>query len=301
MVRSKAVAIKSALMSRITDLRASFRIIRKNHASLAGLIVIVTFILMATVGPEIIIYDRTPRVLKRYLPPSLEHPLGTDYMGRDTLAQIIHGSRDVLTVAFLAAIFTTTISLMIGITSGFLGGKIDTVLMTVTDIFLVIPSFPLLLIIVASIPRLVSTFEVALILSIIGWAPLARALRSQVLSLKEKEFIESAKCLGLGKVHILFNEMLPNLLPYIVMNLVLSIVNAIYTQVGLYFIGAMPFVATNWGVMIQKALSDGALINPKVWPYLLSTLMCLILIQTGFILFLHSLEEIFNPRLRTEE
>jgi len=300
MAQSKVRAIKLAVASRISDLKVSFRIIRKNRASLAGFIVIVAFTLMAAVGPDIIPYDRTPRVRDRYLSPSWEHLLGTDYAGRDTLVQIIHGSREVLTVAFLAAIITTTISFVIGIAAGFLAGKTDTVLMTGSDIFLVIPSFPLLLIIVTSIPRVLSAPEIAFILSIVGWPTLARAIRSQVLSLKEKEFIESAKCLGLSKVHILFNEILPNMLPYIAMSLVLSIVGAIYAQVGLYFIGAMPFVATNWGVMIQKALSDGALINPKVWPYLLSPLMCLILIQTGFILFLHSLEEIFNPRLRTE-
>jgi len=255
---------------------------------------------MAAVGPDIIPYDRTPRIRDRYLPPSWEHPLGTDYAGRETLAQIIHGSREVLTVAFLAAIITTTISFVIGIASGFLGGKTDTALMTGADIFLVIPSFPLLLIIVTSISRVLSAPEIAFILSIVSWATLARAIRTQVLSLKEKEYIESAKCLGLSKVHILFNEILPNMLPYIAMSLVLSIVGAIYAQVGLYFIGAMPFVATNWGVMIQTALTDGALINPKVWPYLFSPIMCLILIQTGFILFLNSLEEMFNPRLRTE-
>ena len=259
-----------------------------------------SFTLMAAVGPDVIPYDRTPRVRDRYLPPSWEHLLGTDYAGRDTLVQIIHGSREVLTVAFLAAIITTTVAFVIGIASGFLGGKTDTVLMTGTDIFLVIPSFPLLLIIVTSIPRVLSTPEIAFILSITIWAPLARSIRTRVLSLREEAFIESAKCLGLSKVHILFNEIFPNLLPYIAMNLVLFIVVAISSMVNLYFIGAMPYTATNWGIMIQKALSDGALINPKVWPYLLSPLMCLILIQTGFILFLHSLEEIFNPRLRTE-
>ncbi len=300
MAQSKVKAIKLAVASRIADLKVPFRIIRKNRTSLAGFIVIVAFTLMATVGPDIIPYDPLPRVRDRFLPPSWEHLLGTDYAGRDTLVQIIHGSREVLTVAFLAAIITTTIAFVIGIASGFLGGKTDTVLMTGTDIFLVIPSFPLLLIIVTSISRVLSAPEIAFVLSITIWAPLARAIRTQVLSLKEKEFIESARCLGLSKVHILFNEILPNLLPYIAMNLVLFIVVAISSMVGLYFLGAMPYTATNWGVMIQWALNYGALINPKVWPYLLSPLMCLILVQTGFILFLHSLEEIFNPRLRTE-
>lgn len=300
MTQSRGSNVRSALINRAEGLATSFRIIRKSPVSLAGFTVIVVFTLMAVLGPPLIPYDRTPHVMDRYLPPSWEHLLGTDYAGRDTFVQIVHGSREVLTVAFLAATITTTIAFVIGIASGFLGGKIDNVLMTGTDIFLVIPSFPLLLIIVTSVPTVLGPVEIAFILSIVGWASLARAIRTQVLSLKEKEFIESARCLGLSNVHILFNEILPNILPYIAMSLVLSIVGAIYAQVGLYFIGAMPFVATNWGVMIQTALGSGALINPKVWPYLLSPIICLILIQTGFILFLHSLEEIFNPRLRTE-
>jgi len=284
----------------IQDLKASFKIIWRNRVSFSGLIIILVFTLMAAVGPELVPYDRMPRVLDRYLPPSREHVLGTDYAGRDTFAQIVHGSREVLIVAFLAAVLTTTISIVIGISSGFLGGKTDTALMTCADIFLVIPSFPLLLIIVTSIPRVLSALEIAFILSVVGWASLARPIRTRVLSLKEEEFIESARCLGLSKVHILFKELFPNLLPYIAMSLVLAIVGAIYSQVSLYFIGAMPYTSTNWGIMIQTAINDGALINPKVWPYLLSPMMCLVIIQTGFILFLHSLEEIFNPRLRSE-
>lgn len=300
MTQKKLEKFKKTGASFTSNVKSSFRIIRKSRASLAGFIIIVAFTLMASIGPNVFPYDRTPHVADRYLPPSWEHLLGTDWAGRDTLAQIINGSREVLIVAFLAAIFTTTIAFVIGISSGFIGGKTDTLLMLGTDIFLVVPQFPLLLIIVTTIPRFLSPPEIALILGIVGWATLARGLRAQVLSMKEKEFIESARCLGLSRFHILFREILPNLLPYIAMSLIFSIIGAIYSQVGLYFIGAMPITVTNWGVMIQTAIGHGALINPDVWPYLFSPLICLILIQTGFILFLHSLEEIFNPRLRTE-
>lgn len=282
------------------DLKVSLRIIYRNRVSLVSFIIVSAFILMAAVGPELLPYDATPRVRDRYLPPSWRHPLGTDYAGRDTFTQIVHGSREVLIVAFLTAIISVFISFTIGIISGFIRGKVDALLMMAADIFLIIPSFPLLLIIVSLIPRALTTLEIAFILSIVGWAPLSRAIRSRVLSLKEETFIESARCLGLSRRHIIFNEILPNLYPFITTMLILSIVQAVYSQVGLYFIGALPFTSTNWGVMIQIALGHGALINPRVWPYLLSPLLCLILIQTGFILLLHSLEEVFNPRLRAE-
>lgn len=291
---------KRLLSSTITNIKFFFKVLRRNRVSFAGFLIVLAFIIMAAIGPEIVQYERDVDIRKRFLPPSWEHPLGTDYAGRDTFAQIVHGSREVLIVAFLTAAFTTTVAFVIGIASGFIGGKVDVVMMTFADIFLTIPSFPLLLIIVTSLRKILSPIEMAAILSIVGWPALARAIRSQVLSIKEREFIESAVCLGLSKTHILFGEILPNLLPYIFMNLILSVIGAIYSQVGLYFIGALPFNATNWGVMIQAALNQGALVNPRVWWYLLSPLACIILIQTGFILFMHALEEIFNPRLRTE-
>ena len=299
MTQSLSKNTQQAVTSGLQDVKTSFKIILKNRVSLAGFIIIIAFVLMATIGPVLMPYDRTLHVQDRYLPPSREHLLGTDYAGRDTLAQIIAGSREVLIVAFLTAIITTTISIVVGLSSGYLGGKTDTILMTIADIFLVIPSFPLLLIIVSIIPRILTILEIALILSLVGWASLARPIRTRVLSLKEEEFIESAKCLGLSKIHILFNEIFPNLLPYIAMSLVLAIVGAIYSEVSLYFIGALPYTAANWGIMMQTAIGEG-LINPLTWSYLLSPMLCLVIIQTGFILFLHSLEEIFNPRLRSE-
>ncbi len=276
------------------------KIIRKRRSSLAGFIIILIYIFMATIGPILVPFDRTPNVSQRFRPPSWEHPLGTDYAGRDIFAQIIHGSRDVLLVAFLTGIFTVIFGLTVGIISGYAGGKIDTALNTATNMLLIIPHFPLLLIIAASIPRVMSPVEVAFIIGIIGWAGLARAIRSQVLSIKEANFIEAARCLGLGRLHIVFKEIMPNLMPYIAMNLVLSIISGIYSQVGLFFLGVMPYTSVNWGMMINIAMRQQAVITPKLWLYLFSPIVAIITLETGFILFLHALEEIFNPRLREE-
>ncbi len=280
--------------------RIYLKILRKYPSSIVGLIIILGYALMATVGPILIPYDPSPKISDRFLPPSWEHPLGTDFAGRDTFAQIIHGSRDVLSVAVITAFITVIIAFSIGIFSGYMGGKVDTVLTTVMDIFLIIPSFPLLVIVAASVPRALTPVEVALVISFVGWAGLARAIRSQVLAIKRSAFIEAARCLGLSNVRIVFGEILPNLMPYIAMNLILSIIGAVYSQVGLYFLGLLPFTTMNWGMMINIALQQSALINPKAWPYLLSPIGAIILLQTGFILFMSALEEIFNPRLRTE-
>ncbi len=300
-VRMKKVAARRA-GHWLSGAKSTLKIIRKDTSALVGFTTILFFVLMASIGPELISLSKLPDVSKRFLPPSWEHPLGTDFAGRDVLAQIVHGSRDVLLVAFLTGTITVIIALTIGIYSGYSGGRLDSALMTFTDTFLVIPSFPLLVIIAVSIPRTLSPLEVAFVLSIVGWAGLTRGIRSQVLSIKQTPYIESAKCLELSRIHIVFSEILPNLLPFIAMNLVLTIISAIWSQVGLYFLGVMPYSSVNWGAMINIALyRQSALLNPKVWVYLFSPIVCVVAVQTGFILFMHALEEIFNPRLRTEE
>jgi len=283
-----------------SSIKTFIKILRKYPSSIVGLIIIIGYAVMASIGPILLPYDPSPKIQDRFLPPSLQHPLGTDFAGRDNLAQIVHGSRDVLTVAILTASITVIIAFSIGIFSGYMGGKIDTVLTTIMDIFLIIPSFPLLVIVAASVPRALTAVEIAFVISLVGWAGLARAIRSQVLAIKRSAFIEAARCLGLSSSKIVFGEILPNLMPYVAMNLILSIIGAVYSQVGLYFLGLLPFTTMNWGMMINIAMQQSALINPKAWPYLLSPIGAIILLQTGFILFMSALEEIFNPRLRTE-
>lgn len=277
------------------------RALRKSSSSMLGFAIIVFFVLMAVFGPIVLPFDNTYYPSKRYLPPSWENPLGTDFAGRDVLRQLVNGSRDVLLVAFLTGAITTVISFVVGISSGMIGGLFDSAVMAITDVFLIIPSFPLLVIIATSLPRMLSPFEVAFVISIVGWPGLARSIRAQVLSVREKPFIEAARCLNLSRAHILVSEILPNLMPYIAMSMVYSIVGGIYSQVGLFFLGILPFTSVNWGVMINIAFQENALINPKAWIYLFSPIVCIVLIQTGFILSQHALEEVFNPRLRTEE
>lgn len=266
-----------------------------------GSAIVVFFVLMAVLGPILLPFDNTFYPSKRYLPPSWENPLGTDFAGRDVLREIVNGARDVLLVAFLTGVITTVMSFTIGISSGMIGGVFDAALMAITDVFLIIPSFPLLVIIATSLPRMLSPLEVAFVISIVGWPGLARTLRAQVLSVREKPFVEAARCLNLSGIHILFSEILPNLMPYVAMSMIYSIVGGIYSQVSLFFLGILPFTSVNWGVMINIAFGENALINPKAWIYLFSPIACIVLIQTGFILSQHALEEVFNPRLRSEE
>lgn len=276
-----------------------FVIIRRNRRAFAGLLILLVFALMATVGPEVVPLDMTARYDQRFQLPSLAHPLGTDYAGRDTFAQIVHGSRDVLFVAFLAAIFTTLIAISIGMIAGLQGGVIDTTLMLLTNVILTVPNFPVMMII-AAVYRVKDPFSFGLLLSIWAWGGLARAVRSQILSLKEREFIEATRALGLSTFHIVFRELLPNIMPFVAINFFSIMRGAITSSMGLMLLGLVPFKATNWGMMLNMATYQyGAIYVPRAIFYVLSPMAAITLFQLGAVFFAHGLDEVLNPRLRT--
>ncbi len=277
--------------------RKTFKLLTRNKVGFFGLIVIVVLVLLSFVGPLFISPQTVSNVTAINKPPSPEHPLGTDFMGRENWVMFIHGGREVITVAFLAGLFTTIIAVVIGAVSAFMGGKVDSVLMTITDIWLTLPRF-LLLVVIATIIALESSWTLALFLAGIGWPGLARQVRSQFLSLKQREYIEAAQLLDLGRPHIIFREMLPNMMSFIIIAMIQSMAAAIYSQTGLVFLGVVPF-GNNWGVMFSLAYAKNAIYNPNAAASLLVPMGGIILLQLGLVLFSRSLEEIFNPRLRT--
>ncbi|RLE91435.1 MAG: ABC transporter permease [Thermoprotei archaeon] len=284
---------KNVLYTFVVD---PLKIIVHNKAGLIGFIGLLIYIFMAIAGPYIVPLDTIPKPEQRYLPPSWEHPLGTDFEGKDIFSQIVNGARDVLFVAFLAGTITVLIATVLGSIAGFKGGLWDNVIMAVDEILLTIPQFPLLSVL-AALTRL-DNFTLALVIGVLSWPALARAIRSQVLSLKERDFIEAARALGLDAKHIVFTEIMPNLMSYIVVSWILSMTGAVYSQVGLVFLGFVPFTSHNWGVMINLAWTWGAIYyKNSVW-YIISPIMAITGFQLSAILFSRALEEIFNPRLR---
>ncbi len=275
-------------------------IIWRNKRAFVGFLILLFFFLMATIGPVIVPLDMTSHYAERYKPPSWEHPLGTDYAGRDVLALIVHGSRDVLLIAFVAALFTITIGITIGMLAGLQGGIVDTLLMILTNAVLTVPSFPVMLIIGSVLGdevRNIITFGA--LLSIWSWGGLARATRSQVLSLKEREFIEAARVLGLSTFHIIFGELLPNIMPYVTISFLTTMRGAITASVGLMLLGLIPFSSMNWGMMMNMAMTQsGAIYLPQALSYVLSPMMAIVLFQLGAVFFAHGLDEVLDPRLR---
>jgi peptide/nickel transport system permease protein len=232
-----------------------------------------------------------------YVDPSAEHLLGTDRWGRDWLALLLLGLRYSLLIAVLAGSVATAVGIVIGFVAGYKGGRLDNVLRTMTDMVLVIPSLPLLVTLAAYIPR-VNVVVMALLLAAFSWPFTTRTIRSQVLSLKERPYVDLAKTAGMGDFEIIFAEILPNLLPYLGVSLAISMGAAMLAEIGLQLIGLGPGNINTLGLMINWTIRWGALGLGK-WQMVFAPVSCLVLIFVGLNLVNIGLEQAFNPRLRS--
>lgn len=292
----KNTAAKSESSQVFTD--SIFKIIWKNKQSRIGFLILATFIAMAIFGP-LLLNDPKPDYLNRLQGPSWEHWLGTDYAGKDTLAQFILGAKDVLLVALVAAIFAITFAVLVGVVSGLIGGKLDAFLMLITNIILTVPSFPITMIL-ALVIKINNFVTFGLVLSLWSWAGLAKAIRSQVLSIKHKDFIEASKILGVSKFNIIIYDIIPNIVSYIAMNFIMIMKGSILSAIGLMVLGLVPFQGNHWGVMLSLSLSTtGALMGSSSVVYFLTPVTGLLLFQLGCFLFATGLDEALNPRLRS--
>ncbi len=278
--------------------RGVWTALRRKPSRLFGAFVVVLFLLMAIFGPYLY-PDRLPHDPNNiYAPLSWTHPMSTDSDGIDVLALLITGTRPVLLTATIGGLVAALLGTGVGLFTGYRRGLADSVLMRVTDFVLTIPSFPLLLVL-TTVYSFGDPIEMGLVLGLIGWGALARAVRSQTLSLRERGFIEAARGLGLSTRHIVGRELLPNVAPYVAMNLLLAITGFVYAQVGLFFLGVLPLSSNNWGVMLYNAVyQSAALLSPRALPYLLAPLGAILLLTLGIVLLVDALDEIVNPRLR---
>ena len=291
---------ESILASAWKGFRTFVRLLSYNRVGFIGFLVVIFMVLLSYAGPLLIELDTKTKIDKIYITPTLEHPLGTDHQGRDIWSQIVNGGKDVIYVAFLAALISTTIAVVFGTMSGFIGGWVDSAIMSVTDIILTIPQFPLLAVLAAFISLNSLTF-LGILMGLLNWPTLLRALRAQALSLKQRDFIEAARALDLGVWHIVLREMVPNMMPYIVVSFALGMTFAVYQQAGLVFLGLVPISAGNWSVMIQLAWVRGAIFyKDSVW-YIMAPIIAIAILQLAIISMTRSLELVFNPRLRASE
>lgn len=276
----------------------SFKILYRNKKAFIGFLILVIFLLMATVGPEVIKLDTTIDYEGRYQGISWQHPLGTDYSGIDIFAQVVHGSRDVLTVAVLAAIMTIIVGFIVGASAGFMGGWVDVVLSFIAKIILTLPQTPVFMILAVRMD-ISNMFVFAAILSLFNWAGLAMQIRAQILSLKERDFMLCDRMMGMSNRYVIFKEILPNITSYLAINFVMTMYNAILMSVGLMLLGIVSYKSTNWGAMINLAkAANGGLVATKGYLNIFAPVAVMGLFQMACIFFSSGLEEIINPRLR---
>jgi peptide/nickel transport system permease protein len=273
------------------------RLLAKRPVGLLGFIGIVFFFVLAFIVPFFVPLMNDPSLAEIYQTPSPAHPLGTDFQGKDVLNQIVYGGQPILIVAILAAFFSTLIAITFGSISATVGGRLDAAILAITDVTLTLPKL-ILLIAIAAILRPTSFVVLAFILAAIQWSSLLRQVRAQVLSLKERDYVEAARSLDLGLFHIVFREILPTMRSYIVIHFILAMTEAMYAQVGIILLGLLPLTGSNWGIMLYFARDQGALFfRDSLW-YILSPITAIALVQLSLVSFASALEDIFNPRLR---
>ncbi len=278
-------------------LATTLKLMTHNKVGFAGFLVVLTIVLISFIGPLLVPLGTAADITQIYQRPSARHLLGTDSEGKDVFAQIIHGGRDILTVGFLAAFVSTFIAVTFGALAAFVGGWLDTIVTWIADIVLTIPQVPLLLVL-AGILQLNNQLSLAVLIGLLAWPTLLLAVRAQSLSLKERDYVESARALDLGTPHIIFREIAPNMAGYIAINFTLALTAAIYSSVGLILLGLVPLSGINWGVMINFAWVRGAIFyKDSVW-YIMAPIAAITLFQLGLVAMTRSLSEIFDPRLR---
>jgi peptide/nickel transport system permease protein len=274
-----------------------------NTKLVVGGAMILVVVLIGLIGP--LFWDTSLAYVAsspRNLPPAwveggqAAHPLGTESMGRDMLAQLIVGTPSSLKVGFIASTIGLSVGLLLGSLAGYLGGRVDNVIRTISDSVVTIPSLAVL-VVIASYVKMTDTTVMALILALFSWPRPTRVVRAQILSLRERGYVRMAVLSGAPPLEIMLVEMLPNMLPWLAASFTGGISGAILGATGLEVLGLGPTRVPSLGMIINYASGASALLRGMVW-WWFPPILILMVIFTGFFLITMGLDEIANPRLR---
>lgn len=265
---------------------------------LGGIGTVLFFSLLALLAPVIAPTPPEQFVGGANLPPSGEFWFGTTALGKDVFSQTVWGARNSLIIGFGTAVVATTVALLIGMTAGYFGGVVDDVLTLIMNIFLVIPGLPLLIVLSGYLEP--GTTTVIFVLALTGWAFAARIIRSQMLSLRSKDFVAAAQVSGESNLRIIFVEIMPNMASIIVGLVVGAVSFGIAAATALSFLGLTDISAVTWGTNLYWAQNGNALLVGAWWTFLPSGLSVALVIF-GLALINYAMDEITNPRLRAEK
>jgi peptide/nickel transport system permease protein len=282
--------------SRFRDI---WHIIIRNGKVMAGLIIIVFFILIAVIGPFLIKQDPNAFSADRMQEPSAAHWLGTTLTGQDVFSQIIVGARTSLFWGFLTGILVTFVSIAVGITAGYFGGLIDDALTLLINVFLLLPGFPLAIIVAAYFP-FKGLFTVSLVIILTSWAYNARVLRAQTLTIRNRDFVEAARSSGESNLRIIFSEILPNVMTIVASCFISTTLYVILAAAALEFLGLGNPSEISWGGIFYWAQNSSALLQGAWW-WFIPLGICIATLGAGLALINYGIDELANPLLRKEK
>jgi peptide/nickel transport system permease protein len=282
--------------ARAQALTGIFRAIRSNRKATAGAIILLIFTVIALVPGLIAHDDPNADRYGRSLGMSAHHLFGTTAFGQDLFAQVIWGTRQTMIIAVVVGLLATVLSVIIGVSAAYLGGIWDDILSLVTDIFLVIPTFPLI-IVIAAYARNGGSVVLISALVVTCWSYGARQLRAQTLSLRNREFLEAARVRGERRSYIIFVEVLPTMTSLMVANFLGAALYAVLTAAGLQFVGLGDVNKVSWGTMLYWAQNNSAL-QTSQYLWALAPGICIAVLGTAFALLNYAFDEIGNPALR---
>ncbi len=265
---------------------------------MAGLVLLGVFLIVALAAPFMVSSDDLRPATApgdTFQPPSSEFPLGTDDFGRSVLDLVIYGSRVSLLVGFAATVMTMVVGTAVGIAGGYYGGRVDTVMNAFTNWFLVIPWIPLAIVLASILGR--SLFNTILVIGLTSWAGTARLVRADTLSVKERPYVERARALGSSNWHLVSRHILPNVMPVIFANTVLTVALSILAETTLALLGLGDPLSVSWGTVIFDAFDAGAL-SAGHWWWLIPPGVCICLVTLAFTMCGYALDEVLNPRIR---
>ena len=296
------IEVKTKWQRRRERIGGMWILFKQSRVGVLGIILLIIFFGLAfasAIPPKIDpmyipLYGTDPDIIG-FSQPSLRHPMGTDFMGRDLFSQLLEGAKWGLIVGITAAAASVLVGTVVGLVSGYFGGVIDTILQRTADIVLTLPSIPLILVIGSALGRL-SIWNIVILIGMLGWPGTSKVIRSQVLSLRERPFIESARVSGASDGRIIFRHIAPNVLPLSFLYMTFGVTGAILTEAALSFLGLGDPSTVSWGMMLQWCFTSGNTFRAPFW--LLPPGLCITFLALSFYLIGIGTEQIVNPRLR---
>jgi peptide/nickel transport system permease protein len=284
------------LLSLISNAQQFFHLLLWHSMGRIGAILITLVLIAALFSPYLRTVDpqATGKREDILTAPSSKHWLGTDDLGRDVWSQIIFGSRVSLAIGLITAFVTVVTGTLIGLIAGYYGGWIEEVLVKVVDFFMMLPVLPLMIILAAVLGP--SLWNIIMVISVVSWPTTARVVRSQVLSIKERPYVEAARCIGAGNLRLMFSEIMPNVLPLMFAQAVLMITYAIYDEAILAFLGLGDPTRISWGSMLHFAFESGVMSRSPWW--IGPPIASIIILIVGFSLLGTAVTDVMTPQYR---